>query len=850
MSASKHLIIKIIIILSCSFPVFANPIGGISSTTLAQQLGWVESDENNCGGYYLEPPFNYPIDNNNLIAMTGNEGLIAKRYTSVLEGKVTITRAGQQITTNKLFLHRDPTTFKFSEADLIGNVHLREPNTLIVAKEAHYNFKTNAKSLTNTLYRTSLAGKELVGPKIPEAELRQTRKVTAMTAWGKAYKISQEEPKVYELEKASYSTCPPINPSWRVKASHIVLNKNTGRGYATNARLFVKNIPVLYFPYVNFPIDSRRKTGFLWPSYGGNSKSGPSIFVPFYWNIAPNYDLVTTPAFLSKRGTQMTNNFRYLIPTNSGRINFAVLPNDKYFARFRNSSAEKAGTLPTPQAEADLQRLIRDSNNRKAFLWRDDARYNQHWSSHVDFNYAGDDYYLRDFGGNLNEISQNTLLQEGDLYYKSEHWDFTGRVQSYQTLHPFDEVAVQNVYRRFPQLILNASYPGQAFGLEYFINNEATNFDFLKTPGTTFSSPIGTRLHTQPGISLPLYWPYFYVNPRVQLALTQYNLRQTNDFQIPNVSHRSLPIFEIASGLSLNRNTRWFNHYFLQTLEPQIYYTYIPYHNQDQLPLFDTSLNILTYDQIFRYNRFSGIDRIGDANQIGIGITTRFIDQDSGFEKIRANIGEIVYFSRRKVLLCSGNSCQVVPLVPNRGNDQRLSSISGTLQYNVNPAWSFTTYGIWNPISKQLDNSTVGFHYQPDAKRIINLGFNYARGGDSYSGVITNNPADNLKGTDISAAWPVTENVNVLGRWSQNWNHAHLQNLLYGVEYDTCCWAMRLVGGRAFTNVDPNNNNKPQYNNEFYIQFALKGLGNFQTGNPAGSLSNISGYNTQFGQKW
>jgi LPS-assembly protein len=189
-------------------------------------------------------------------------------------------------------------------------------------------------------------------------------------------------------------------------------------------------------------------------------------------------------------------------------------------------------------------------------------------------------------------------------------------------------------------------------------------------------------------------------------------------------------------------------------------------------------------------------------------------------------------------------------LQKNHSDVQRLSPISETFKYNVNPSWYVTADNIWDPVSKQLNNSTIALHYQPDPNHIINIGYNYARGGDNYSGVISNNPSDNLKGTDLSAAWPIMQNISAVGRWSQNWNHAHLQNLLYGVQYDSCCWTVRLIGGRAFTGIDPNDNNKPQYNNEFYLQVALKGLGNVQTGNPNGTLSGISGYNTQFGQEF
>ncbi len=843
----------------------------LARDSLAKQLGWVSSAENNCGGYYLEQIIVYPMnaENEGLVAIASQSGLLSQRATSVLEGKVTINRYGQQITSNRAFLYRDPATGKLTAVDMIGNVNLREPNTLIVAKRGRYNFETKTKSLINILYRTSLntgqasSGTEaeinksagMAAEEAPAEPAIKEKKLTGLTAWGQAYEFSQTEPRIYELDKASFSTCPPVDPAWRVKASHIVLNKNTGRGYATNARILIKNIPVFYFPYINFSIDKQRKTGFLWPTIGGSGKWGPYFLAPFYWNMAPNYDMTITPGLLSKRGIQLSDNFRYLTRTSEGRINLGILPGDKAFSEFQTAASQNPdytkpkNTIDQPASvtSAELTRLLNSSTTRKGLFWRDDSRFNDHWSSHVDFNYAGDDYYLRDFGSNLNEITQNQLLQEGDVYYKSQNWNFIGTIQAYQTLHPINESAVKNQYRRFPQLTLNGDYPDQAFGLEYFINNEVTHFDILNTPGTSANLPIGNRLHTQPGVSLPLYWPSFYVNPRLQMALTEYNLYQTAATGAPTNKHRAVPIFDIASGLSFTRKTTLFSHPFQQTLEPQVYYTYIPYRSQQSIPVFDTTVNTLTYDQLFNYNRFTGIDRIGDANQIGVGVTTRLIDDETGWEKVRLGIGNIIYFSNRNVTLCNDLSCSDNP--SNHSNFQRLSPVSGVLNYHVNHHWSLNANAIWNPITRQFDNNTLAFQYQPDDLRLLNLGFTYARSGDILSGISTEGAKDNLKVTDISFTWPVLQDVSAVGRWSQNWNRQHLQNLLYGLQYDTCCWAVRLVGGRAFAGFDPNNNNRPQYNKEFYIQFSLKGLGEAGTGNPRGLLSTITGYRSQFGQE-
>lgn len=855
MSARKLIILGL---LACGlFPFYAEcatgsctRLGATHEPTISNLLGWVIDPMYECGGYYLEQAFVSPVkvDKDTTVTVTGDNSLFSQCGTSSIEGNVKLNRFGEQMTADKAFVYRDPATCKFTTLDLIGDVNLRQPNTLVVGKLGHYDFQTKRKSLSDITYRTKLNTDKTHTPRVTREEMQSDRKITSLTAWGYAEEVSQSEPRVYELQGTSFSTCPPTNTAWHVKASHIVLDKNTGRGYATNARIYVRQVPVFYFPYINFSIDGQRKTGFLWPTFGiGSNKWGPYLLAPIYLNLAPNYDMKVTPGYLSKRGTQLSDQFRYLTESSTGVVNVSFLPSDKFFA-IQQSKYKLAPPIipnqPVSVTEAETNRLLNSSTTRRAFSWRNDSIFSDSWSSHVDFNYAGDDYYMEDFGSNLNEITQNQLLQEGDVYYKSEHWHFTGRLQAYQTLHPLDEQQVLNQYRRLPQLLLSSDYPDQPYGLEYFTTSEITHFDLLNNPGAPIDQPIGNRLNFQPGVSLPLNWPYFYINPRFQMALSDYQLYQIADTNAPGGKKRGVPIFDVASGLMFNRDFTLFHYAFEQTLEPQIYYDYIPYRNQASIPVFDTTVNTLTYDQLFNYNRFSGIDRIGDANQIGVGVSSRFIDQETGLEKVRVGVGQIIYFANRNVTLCNGTECSDNPT--NHSNYQRLSPVSGLIDYHVSDQWHASANGIWNPVTRQLDNSTVGLSYAPSDQKVVNIGYSFARNGNVQSGIQTNNATNNLKLTDFSFAWPVIHDVSAVGRWSQDWNANHFQNLLYGLQYDTCCWAVQMVGGRALTAITPTST--AQYNSEFYIQFALKGLGNIENGNATGLLSSISGYKPQFGQ--
>ncbi|MBV8803121.1 MAG: LPS-assembly protein LptD, partial [Gammaproteobacteria bacterium] len=437
----------------------------LSRVAIANELGWIQTNNNRCGGFYLEPAFtDASLFVDNKLIITSNTGLYSSHGTSISEGKVTISQNGQQITANKAYLYRDPITEKYSAIDLIGNVELRQPNDLVRAKCAHINLKEKTKSLNNLLYRTAIYGNTTPKPTLDVKETFQEHEVIQLSAWGRAKEYKQDDPKVSHLIQASYSTCPPLTNTWNVKATSIDLDKNTGRGAAWNARLYLKGVPVFYTPYFNFPIDSRRKTGFLMPTFGSSSTNGPMIGTPFYMNLAPNYDDTLTPLLLSKRGLQLDNSFRYLSPLSKGTLRIAALPNDKLFSDFQQDTIEEYSSSTNPTTQSEVDTLKKASTTRSLISWQNQTRFNTHWDSNIDYNWVSDDYYLKDFNSGLHTFSPNQLLQQADTNYKGEYWQFMGRLQSYQTLHPIDQPSLANQYSRLPQLVLTGDYPDEKTG--------------------------------------------------------------------------------------------------------------------------------------------------------------------------------------------------------------------------------------------------------------------------------------------------------------------------------------------------------------------------------------------------
>jgi len=293
---------------------------------------------------------------------------------------------------------------------------------------------------------------------------------------------------------------------------------------------------------------------------------------------------------------------------------------------------------------------------------------------------------------------------------------------------------------------------------------------------------------------------------------------------------RVLPILDLHGGLFFDRHLDFRQTVYRQTLEPEMYYTYVPYRNQNMIPVFDTITNTLNYDQLFNYNRFSGFDRIGDANQISLGITTRLIEEKTGWEKLRAGIGQIFYFRKRSVTIGP----------PTPEDSYNRSPLSGMITAEIIPFWHLRGDGIWSLRSNQFQNENITLSYRPAPQKVINLGYGFVKGGD-----INNS---NLSATDLSFAWPLSSRMSAIGRWTQNVSHHHFQNLLYGLQYESCCWAVRLVAMKTFTGLNPATNSY-QYDTRFALQFVLKGLGSFGNSDPSQLLdSNVPGYQSAFGQ--
>ena len=677
--------------LTCCLLIASNSYAKTAHQDLAYRLGWIADPcaNNLCEGYYELSPIDYlkkilqPIGED-IVDIRANQSSLSMAGTSTLSGAVSVTELGRSIHADRASITRHPTSGGVQYVNFCGNVRLQQPGQLVVAEKAHIDWPNKTGYLSHVLYRIILNEKTAR----PTWHMVDDTKLDCQTcqssAWGEAAFIEQTPSGIVELQHATYSTCSPLNTTWTLAGSHITLDRKAGRGYARHVNLQVKDIPILYIPYISFPLNKARKTGFLFPTVGSSQASGPNISIPVYWNIAPNYDNTFAPRFFTERGVQFDDWFRYLTPINQGSIEGTFLPDDRAFSAFQQQMAVDFAGNPA------LDRLLDASRNRTFISWHDTSQFNCHWSGHIDYNYVSDDYYFQDFGNGSVLSLTNQLLQQAGITYTDDVWTWGLQFEGYETLHPVNQSIVNNQYMRLPQIVLSNTYPQCLYDLNYQFNAELVHFKREKNPGEILIPPEANRFNVQPQVSWPWVRSEGYIIPTLQLSATQYDISHQHPLTNPTKIDRFLPIFDVDAGLYFDRMVRWCGKLYRQTLEPRLFYLYVPYRNQDDIPIFDTTIPVFNTDQLFRTNRFTSIDRIGDADQITAAITTRFLCNSNGDEKANITIGEIFYFENRRVRLCNGFDCQEVGVgigaVPPK---DPTSPIVGQINYFFDPALEY-----------------------------------------------------------------------------------------------------------------------------------------------------------------
>ena len=581
---------------------------------------------------------------------------------------------------------------------------------------------------------------------------------------------------ILKASDATYSTCMPGREDWVLEADNVYLDKAADQGTARNVWINFKGMPIFYSPYLSFPLSDARKSGFLAPSVGVSSSTGVEATIPYYFNIAPNLDATVATRAMTERGVQLQGEFRYLFPWGQGTLAGEVLPND--------SQRDEA---------------------RTGVSFTHLGHVNPRWYTDLRFDWVSDKEYFEDLGTSLAISSRTFLEQRADAYYYGDWFYLLTRAQNFQTLDG-SIPGTSRPYKRLPQIYASTKFLERNLRPNFNATTELVHFDRR-------DSVTGMRWDLRPYVSLPYRTAAGYVVPKATLRYTGYAL----DHRVPGLNEspsRVVPTFSLDSGLFFERRLNIASRPLLQTLEPRLYYLFTPFNRQDDLPVFDTGEYTFSFAQLFREDRFSGADRVGDAHQVTLALTTRFLHEGSGAELLRASIGQIQYFRDRKVTL---------PGVARETS--RDSDLVAEVAANLDERWRVSAGMLWDTGASRTDRNTVSVRYQPDSRRVVNASYRFVR--------------DNIEQADVSFAWPVARDWRAVGRWNYSLEEKALLETFAGVEYESCCWGFRLVARRYLSSLGG------EYNSGIFMQLVLKGLSDFGSAGEFLSRS-IPGYRDEF----
>lgn len=590
----------------------------------------------------------------------------------------------------------------------------------------------------------------------------------------------------YRLIKSSANTCAVGDDSWYLKSRILDVDYTRNVGVAHDATLEFQGVPIFYAPWFDFPLDNNRKSGFLTPTFKTGS-NGFELVVPYYLDLAPNYDLTLYPHLISRRGVMLGGEFRYLQPDYQGSIFTEQLPDDHVAGR-----------------------------SRYAWNATHDQKLAQGLNFHYEFNYVSDNNYFKDFSDREGIASNVNLNREASLFYKKD-WDSGGmnagiKVQRYQTLQD-PLTPVDHPYARLPQLTFN-TWQGLPYSFSAQLNSELTRFAHgdLISSQPKLVQPDGARLVVYPTLTWNFERSWGFLRPKIGLHYTEYQLDTNNVANAPvgtmvingSNKERILPIFSTDTGLTFERQVNLFNNALTQTLEPRLFYVLIPTKKQNDLPNYDTSENDFNFAQMFTENRFSGQDRINGANQLTAALTSRFLDNDNGLERLRVAIGQRYYFRKADIDLTGA-------LIQRQSNGSDLLLSAGG---DITRAWRLDSSYQYDQQLRKTKVYDTALRFNPAPGKAASLHYRYGLNEDVNAAGKTA-----LRQIDLATQWPIARNWYLLARENYSLRDKKPLEQLAGIEYNGGCWSLRMIGQRYVTDLT---NTK----NAIFVQLELKDLGN------------------------
>ncbi len=653
---------------------------------------------------------------------------------STLQGEVRLEHNGRILEADNLFYDRER-----NDIDVTGPVRMQDGELGMVAGTGQVDLDSGEGNFGNAQFS-----------------------LTHGRGRGGARRLHNPANGVIELEGVSYTTCNPGDDDWLLSADRLRIDQNTQTGTARNTTIRFKSLPIFYAPYFSFPTGNQRKSGFLVPSIGSSEETGLDIAVPYYFNLAPNYDVTLTPRLMSRRGLQLIGDLRYLQPYSEGELAAEILPSD------------------------DLE----GGNNRHYTVWKHRALLSRNWSFGVDYANVSDEEYFEDLDNTIGSSARNYLNRNARLHYQTHGgWlTFRGLMQDFQSLDR-TLLSANEPHALQPQLQLDLRSP-ETWVLQPGISTEFVRF--ARDVGEE-----GTRIDVRPSLIFSLDYLAWYLKTEAAFRHTRYEL----DNRLPGLENsltRNLPSFTLDTGLRFERLTPAGR---IQTLEPRVYYARVPFRDQTDFPDFDTGEPDFEFGQLFAENRYSGIDRVSDADQAAVAVTTQLINPRDGRVGLKAGIGQIYRFDETEVLVPG-----TVPTDLDRSDVVAAAEVAWARDLS-------TTLSLqYDPDDSRFDRGSLRLHFRPETDALLSVGYRFRR--------------DLLEQTDLAFLWPLNRRWRAVGRWNYSLRDDRDVETLAGLEYQSCCWAMRMAYRRYISDT------AGDYNDGIYLQLELSGLGrlgdNFQ----------------------
>ncbi|WP_244534173.1 LPS assembly protein LptD [Moritella viscosa] len=703
----------------------------------------------------------------NEIQLLSNDAKVIQGNKAIFTGDVNFTQGNRELSADEIILYQ-LTNILTAE----GNVVLEDSTSTINGRALKANLDTKDAELTYVNYL--LHG---------QAGNGEAKKVYITNSGDNIL-----------MQRSSYSECPFGDNSWVLRASSIDIDNIDESAEAYNATLYFKDVPIFYMPYFTYPTTDKRRTGLLFPSFENSLENGITFSQPIYWNIAPNYDMEIVPTYMSERGIYLTNKFRYLIDGQSGKINVEYLANDK-----------------------------KTNTDRTLYHWSHNGNFNDNLNFNASYTQVSDNNYFSDLNASAGARDSNTLLRTAALTYNTDMTSSQFEVRDFQIL---SNSTASTPHKVLPKISFTGYQQFDNNPIELSVYSEITNF-------THSNSKMykGIRTHIEPTISFPYKRPAGFAVAEFKLPMTYYsqtfsdsdNGNFVNGYkgELEEEVVRVIPTARLHAGLNFERSTSWFGNAFTQTLEPQVQYLYIPYKNQDNIGIYDSSTIQQDFLGLYRDRIYSGLDRIADTNQVTVGLTSRVFDK-IGSERFRFSLGQIVYFGDSQV--------GIAPEAKAKADNTEVTTSSIVMETDVkiNDNLFFN-----NSIEYALDDALVrradaAIEYRFDLGQRVQFNYRYIE--DTASILEDANSRVNSTINQVGSKYilPINNQWDMGASYYYDVENKITQDAFVGIKYESCCWAIRLDYGYRLKNHNISTN-KTEYDRGPTLMFELKGLGGIGT---------------------